>query len=93
MVEKDGYDLLHEHSFDYCLANGLDIEISQADEAIGAILYAISRNPSGFQRVVEPNVHLAKLVARPRDGLPSFRLFFRLNQDKRRVDLLYIDHG
>ena len=65
MVTMEGYELLHENSYDYCLCNTLRVEVSQAEEALGAILYAISRNPSGFKVVVEPNIYLAKISERP----------------------------
>ncbi len=93
MVTMEGYELLHENSYDYCLCNTLRVEVSQAEEALGAILYAISRNPSGFKVVVEPNIYLAKISERPQEGLPLFRIFFRLHEEKKRVDLLYVDHG
>ncbi len=93
MVEREGYEILHEHSYDYCLCNTLEVEVSQAEEALGAILYAISLNPSGFNVVVEPNIFVAKISERPSEDLPPFRLFFRLHEEKKRVDLLYVDHG
>ena len=93
MSDDAGYEIIHENTFDHTMANELSITIAQADEALGAIMYALNRNPSGFPLVYGRDVHLAKLVARPRDRLPALRVFFRLVEERKRVDLLYVDHG
>ncbi len=93
MVMGDGYQLVHEQTFDYALNNELDLAPELAEEAIGSILYALSRNPFGFRQAFGDDIRIAKMTARPRDGLPAFRVFFRAKPERMRVDLLYVDHG
>ena len=87
------YQIIHEQSFDYALSNNLSVPIEQAEEAIGAILYALNRNPTGFELVKNPDVYIAKMLPRPKDDLPAFRVWFRINKETGDVFLLYIDNG
>lgn len=93
MVESDGYEIVHEQTYDYALSNALELRIELAEEALGPIIYALSRNPSAFPIVLGSNIRIAKISARERDLLPAFRVFFRLIEERKRVDLLYVDHG
>lgn len=91
--EFEGFEIRHESTYEYAITNGLNVSAQQADEALGAILYALNRNPTAFPVVAGANIRMAKLLARENDGLPAFRLFFRTNEHSSTVDLLYVDHG
>lgn len=93
MRDEASFQIVHEQTYDYALSNELTISVEQADEALGAIMYALNRNPSGFPVVFSRDIRVAKLAARPIDGLPQLRVFFRLVEDRSRVDLLYVDQG
>ncbi len=95
MVEEtgNGYQIVEEWAYTDALENNLEIGLRQADEALGAILYALSLNPTAFEAAHDNNIRVAKLAERPLDGLPAFRVFFRVNEEQRTVFLLYVDHG
>lgn len=93
MSDEAGYEAIHGQTYDYSIGNELNISIDQADEALGTIMYALHRNPCGFPVIFGDNVRVAKMMELPRDGLPGLRGFFRLAEEKKRADLLYVDHG
>lgn len=88
----DGFEISEEWSYADALEN-LKVDVKQADEALGALMYALSRNPAAYPIVHGENVRLAKLDKRPNDGLPAFRVFFRINSSGDHVFLLHVDHG
>ncbi|MDH3666904.1 MAG: hypothetical protein OEN23_08235 [Paracoccaceae bacterium] len=85
------YQVVHEQTYDYAISSLPTVTLQQAEEAVGAISYALSRNPKGFRKVRDPDVYLAKIAPRPRDHLPGFRVWFRVSSDDKHVYLLYIN--
>ena len=90
----DGYELVEEWSYTDALQNKLQVTIKQADEAVHAIMYALQNNPQAFELVFGESVRVAHMSERKFDGLPAFRVFFRVHEsEKKVVYLLHIDHG
>jgi len=90
---REGYEIAEEWAYTDALENGLDVSMKQAEEAIGAILYALQNNPMAFDIVYNESVRVAHLNKRTFDGLPAFRVFFRVSEESKTVFLLNIDHG
>ncbi|MEM0946283.1 MAG: hypothetical protein AAGK37_02675 [Pseudomonadota bacterium] len=88
----DGYGISEEWSYSDAIQQ-LKLNIKQADEALGALMYALNRNPKAFPLVHGETVRVAKLDERPNDGLPPFRVFFRISSTDDYVYLLHVDHG
>ncbi|UWR23454.1 hypothetical protein [Sulfitobacter sp. S190] len=93
MVNGNGYEVSEEWHYTDALENRLSVSVQQADEALGAIHYALSLNPLAFDVVYQEDIRVAHLQERTLDGLPAFRIFFRVNESSRRVYLLFVDHG
>lgn len=90
---RDGFQIVEEWSYQDSITSGLSVSNQLADEALSAIMYALQSNPSAFGLAFGQNIRVAKMNERPLDGLPVFRVFFRVDEASRTVDLLHVDHG
>lgn len=90
--ETDGYQIIEEWTYSDAIENGLKIDVKQAYEALGVVMYALQSNPEAFA-VVHGQVRVAHVEERPVDDLPHFRVFFRVSDHGKDVFLLFVDHG
>lgn len=90
-VIATGFQIVEEWTFSDALENGLTVDVKQADEALGVLKYALHKNPEAFP-IAYDDIRVAKISERPSDGLPKFRVFFRIGAHSKDVYLLFVDH-
>lgn len=87
-----GWQVIEEDSYERAIAQGGSYEFF--DEALAPIEYALHRNPLGFPAVPGfRDVHLAKTKLRifGPEVIPSYRLWFRVDEDRRTVHKLWVE--
>ena len=65
----------------------------ELDVALGPVIYALYRNPTGFDSTNQPNIHIAKTKIRIFDGgfIPTYRVWFRIDSIEMIVTLLWVE--
>ena len=87
-----GWQVVDEESYERAVAQCGSFPY--LDEILAPVDYALHRNPTGFPVVPGyANLYLAKTKLRfiRSEVIPSFKLWFRANNDNRMVHKLYIE--
>jgi len=89
---NEGWQVVEDDSFELSLAQFRDTKA--IDSALGPIELGLNRNPLGFPEVPGfPNIRLAKtkLHFLGAEIIPSYRLWFRLDEVTKTVHKLFVE--
>lgn len=87
-----GWQVIEQESYERAVAQCGSHEFF--DDALAPIEFALHRNPTGFPSVPGfQGIHLAKTKLRISglDVIPSYRLWFRVDEEGRRVFKLWVE--